>query len=294
MCQSDPLFPDELNTIYAHFEFKNTMQAQRLVSASNSQTLQLTTAEVQNALTSINPCKDAGPDKIPAQVLKSCAEQLKDIFTDILNISLCQAVVPICLKSATIMPVPKKPNPAGPSDFRPVALMPIVMKCFECLVMQHIKICLPADLDHLQFACRTNRCTEDAISTLYHLTLSYLEQKNTYARLLFINFSSAFNTIIPQQLVEKLQLQKVDNSTCNWVYNFLIQRQHTVRVGSRTLKTITVSTGSPQGCVPSPMLFSQLTYDCTARFCSIHILMFTDDATVVGLIKDNNESACRE
>lgn len=157
MCQSDPLFPDELNTIYGHFESKNTMQAQRLLSASNSQTLQLTTAEVQKALTSINPCKDAGPDKIPGQVLKKCAEQLKDIFTNIFNISLCQAVVPICPKSAAIMPVPKKPNPAGPTDFRPLAPMPIVMKCFECLVMQHIKICLPDYLDHLQFAQRMHR-----------------------------------------------------------------------------------------------------------------------------------------
>ena len=78
---------------------------------------------------------------------------------------------------------------------------------------------------------------------MLHLTLSHLEQKNTYAKLLFIDFS-AFNTIIPQQLVEKLQLLKVDNSICNWVHNFLTQRQQTVRVGSCTSRTITVSTGS--------------------------------------------------
>ena len=185
-------------------------------------------------------------------------------------------------------------DPAGLSDFRPVALTPIVMKCFECLVMQHIKKCLPADLDPLQFAYRTNRSTEDAISTMLHLTLSHLEQKNTYARLLFIDFSSAFNTIIPQQLVEKLQLLKVDNSICNWVYNFLTQREQTVRVGSRTSRTITVSTGSPQGCALGPLLFSLLTHDCTARFCSNYILKFADDTTVVGLIKNNNESAYTE
>ncbi|KAF7649075.1 hypothetical protein LDENG_00147890 [Lucifuga dentata] len=167
------------------------------------------------------------------------------------------------------------------------------MKCFERLVMQHIKNCLPANLDPLQFAYRTNRSTEDAISTTLHLTLSHLERKNTYARILFIDFSSAFNTIIPQQLVEKLRLLEVDTGTCNWVLNFLTQRQQTVRVGSHTSDTIAVSTGSPQGCILSPLLFSLLIHDCTARFSTNHIIKFADDMTVVGLISNNDESAYR-
>lgn len=59
------------------------------------------------------------------------------ILADIFNISLRQ-VVPNFLKSATIVPIPKKSNPACLNDFRPVALKPILMKHFERLVMQHI------------------------------------------------------------------------------------------------------------------------------------------------------------
>lgn len=128
-------------------------------------------------------------------------------------------MVPTCLKSTTIIPVPKKPNPVCLSDFRPVALTPLVTKFFERLVMLHIKKCLLADLDPLQFAYRANRAAEDAISTMLHLSLSHLEQMNTYGTLLFIDFSSAFKTIIPPQLVEKLWLLKVDNDICNWVFN---------------------------------------------------------------------------
>lgn len=86
---------------------------------------------------------------------------------------------------------------------------------FESLFVQYIKNCLLADLDPLQFAYRTNRSTEDAISTMLHLTLSHLEQKNYYAWLLFIDFSSTFNTIIQQQLVEKLGLQLFDSATAD-------------------------------------------------------------------------------
>ncbi len=92
------------------------------------------------------------------------------------------------------------------NDYRPIALTPIIMKCFERLVMQKIKTSLPNTLDPLQFAYRPTRSTDDAISTTLHLALTHLENKDSYVRMLFIDFSSAFNTIIPQQLINKLNL----------------------------------------------------------------------------------------
>ncbi len=70
-----------------------------------------------------------------------------------------------------------------------------------------------------------------------------------------MDFSSAFNTILPQQLVEKLLLLGLDSGVW-WIMNFLTERRQTVRVGSLTSKTKIVSTGTPQGCVPSPLLFT--------------------------------------
>lgn len=110
--------------------------------------------------------------------------------------SLEQANIPACLKSATIIPVPKKSPTSNLNDFRPVALTPVITKCFEKLVLRHIKACLPPTLDPHQFAYRPNRSTEDAITTALHAALSHLEKKGSYVRMLFIDYSSAFNTII--------------------------------------------------------------------------------------------------
>ncbi len=162
------------------------------------------------------------------------------------------------------------------------------MKCFERLVMQKIKTSLPNTLDPLQFAYRPNRSTDDAISTTLHLALTHLENKDSYVRMLFIDFSLAFNTIIPQQLINKLNLLGL-NSLCNWILDFLTGRPQTVRVGHNTSSTTTLSTGAPQGCVLSPLLFTLLTHDCTAKFSSNHIIKFADDTTVVGLISNNDE-----
>ncbi|KAL7887641.1 hypothetical protein AOLI_G00053620 [Acnodon oligacanthus] len=49
-----------------------------------------------------------------------------------------------------------------------------------------------------------------------------------------------------------------------------------------------------QGCVLSPLLFTLLTHNCSAKYSSNHIIKFADGTTVVGLISENDESAYRE
>ena len=44
----------------------------------------------------------------------------------------------------------------------------------------------------------------------------------------------------------------------------------------------------------SPLLYSLFTQDCTGRHNSNTIIKFADDATVVVLINDNDETAYRE
>ncbi len=273
---------------------QNDTPAQKLHTPPNDQALCLSAADVRKTLSRINPLKAAGPDNIPDRVLKGCAAQLTDVLTDIFNTSLSQAVVPTCLKSTTIIPVPKKSPVSCLNDYRPIALTPIIMKCFERLVMQKIKTSLPNTLHPLQFAYRPNRSTDDAISTTLHLALTHLENKDSYVRMLFIDFSSAFNTIIPQQLINKQNLLGLNNSLCNWILDFLTGRPQSVRVGHNTSSTTTLSTGAPQGCVLSPLLFTLLTHDCTAKFSSNHIIKFADDTTVVGLISNNDETHYRE
>lgn len=72
------------------------------------------------------------------------------------------------------------------------------------LVMHHIKSTLPPALDSNQIAYRSNDATNDATSTALCSTLTHMEKKDLHIRMLFIDFSEAFNTIIPQQLILKL------------------------------------------------------------------------------------------
>ena len=138
---------------------------------------------------------------MPGRVLEACVDQLASAFTDIFNLSLTESVIPTCFKQTTIVPVPKKAKVTCLNDYRPIALTSVALKCFERLVMSHTNSILPDTLDRLQFAYCTNRFTDDAISIALHTALSHLDKRNTYVRMLFIHYSSAFNTIVPTKLI---------------------------------------------------------------------------------------------
>ena len=88
------------------------------------------------------------------------------------------------------------------------------MKCFGRLVMAHINTIIPDNLDPLQFAYRPKRSTDDTISIARHTALAHLVKRKTYV-MLFIDYSSAFNTIAPSKLIIKLEALGLNPALCN-------------------------------------------------------------------------------
>ncbi|TWW78182.1 putative RNA-directed DNA polymerase from transposon BS [Takifugu flavidus] len=224
----------------------------------------------------------------------------------------CQ--VPACLKTSIIVPVPKKPWITGLNDYRPVALTSVVMKSLERLILPHLKSITTPLLDPLRSlyhrsksfvriagsksylspsSYRANRSVDDAVNLALHSILQHLDSLGTYARILFVDFSSAFNTIRPALLQDKLSQLSVPASLCRWITHFLTDRRQYVRLGKTVSDSISISTGSPQGCVLSPLLFSLYTNCCTSSHQSVKLIRFADDTTLIGLISNGDETAYR-
>ncbi|KAF0029312.1 hypothetical protein F2P81_018417 [Scophthalmus maximus] len=271
MVSAGATLANDLNSFYARFEASNASTG--LTNAdSRSSTSEAALSpvfsehDVRRELKRVNTRKAAGLDRISGRVIRTCTDLLAPVFTTIFNISLAQSTVPTCFKMSTIIRVPKKSSPAGMNDYRPVALTSVVMKCFERLVKDHVCFSLPCTLDPLQFAYRSNRSTDDAISQVMHATLSHFDiVGGGYVRLLFIDYSSAFNAVVPTRLATKLHDLGLNPSTCALILDFLTASPQVVRAGGHTSRPLILNTGVPQGCVLSPLLYSLYTHDCVAR-----------------------------
>ena len=176
------------------------------------------------------------------------------------------------------------------NDLRPVALTSVIMKCFERIVLKHIKSCFSPHQDSLQFAYRSGRSVDDAISVFLDNVYSHLDKPRAYCRILFVDFSSAFNTIQPHILANKLKNDlNMNIYLVSWILEFLTNRTQYVNFCSSKSSVITTNTGAPQGCVISPVLFTIYTNDCSINTDNIKLIKFADDSTIQGLIQNDDD-----
>ena len=92
-------------------------------------------------------------------------------------------------------------------------------------------LCCSTSKPSLTLSWTPNSSVDDAVNMALHFILQHLDTSGTYARILFVDFSSAFNTITPALLQDKLFQLSVPDSTCRWITDFLSDRRQRVRLG---------------------------------------------------------------
>ncbi|XP_041950480.1 uncharacterized protein LOC121711184 [Alosa sapidissima] len=168
------------------------------------------------------------------------------------------------------------------------------MKVLERLVLAHLRPQVTTSMDPLQFAYQREVGVEDAIIYLLQRAHNHLDEAGIAVRIMFFDFSSAFNTIQPVLLREKLQRMQVETSITSWIVDYLTERPQFVRMGGCVSEKVVSSTGAPQGTVLSPFLFTLYTSDFQYNSATRHLQKYSDDSAVVGCVKDGEDTEYRE
>ncbi|KAK0147391.1 hypothetical protein N1851_013140 [Merluccius polli] len=119
------------------------------------------------------------------------------------------------------------------------------MKVLERLVLAQLRPQVRTFLDPLQFAYQP------------HLVIYLLQQAHMHldggggtVRIAFFDFSSAFNTIQPLLMGEKLRVMGVDDTMISWITDYLTGRPQFVRLGSVLSDVVRFSEDSAVvGCI---------------------------------------------
>lgn len=106
--------------------------------------------------------------------------------------------------------------------------------------------------------------------------------------MVFMNFSSAFNCILPSRLFHKFSSLGLHHNICLLLRGFV----RSINMGPITLLHCLWS--STKLATNSFLVLSVYTHNCTPIHKINVIIKFADDTTVAGLISEGDESAYRE
>ena len=109
-------------------------------------------------------------------------------------------------------------------------------------------------------------------------------------RMMYFDFSSAFNAIQPHLLANKILSMSVPSDTIVWIIDYSTPRSQFVAFQPLKSNTLYSNTGVPQGTVLAPLLFSLYTSDCRSSNESCSIVKYADDTVLIGLISDDDGS----
>ena len=127
------------------------------------------------------------------------------VYSQVVNSSLVTGQVPAEWKSATVLPLFKKGDPADPGNYRPISILSVVGKLCEKLVNSQLSSYLEKNhiLSKSQHGFRSGHSTETAMLD----TVSYLITNRDSGRIstmLAADTSKAFDSVEHNSLLEKL------------------------------------------------------------------------------------------
>ena len=209
-----------------------------------------------------------GLDNIPNWILKDFSYILAAPIAAIYNSSVRQSYVPPSWKQADILPIPKVSQVTSlAKHLRPIALTPVLSKVLESFVVSWMRRATVHS--ETQFGGIKDSSTTLALTTMLHHMLQRLERKNTYARILLIDFSKAFDHIDHNILFDKLKTNGVPQICVEWQKAFLTSRTQRVKLANPKSDWTEVAGGVPQGTLSGPENFLNMIDDLhrLGRFC---------------------------
>ena len=241
--------------------------------------VKFTTEKVLKKLESLNINKAAGPDEIPAILLKKAASFFAPVLAQLFEKSYKNGDVPLGMKKANITPIHKGGSKKDPNNYRPVSITSVISKVYESIIYEEMY----KHIRDNQIISPHQHGFQKAKSTTTNLLefwdeITKIADKAHSLSIIYTDLRKAFDTVPHDLLLAKLEHCGIRDCNLNWVKSFLQDRKQRVVINGCSSPYINVDSGVPQGGILSGLFFIIYINDLLAEIKHCRVSLYADDA----------------
>ena len=223
---------------------------------------------------------------MPTHLLKKTIHALAPALTKIVNTSLKNGEMPICMKHSLVKPILKKDSlPHNElASYRPIANISYVGKLIERAAVKQIKEYLA---EHNLLAYREHFSVETALLKVQNDHLLSLDGCQE-AVLVLLDFSAAFDTVDHDLFLQRLETDfGFGGTVLQWFSSYMENRTHAVQIGNIMSDNNHDKQGVPQGSVMEPIAFTMYTapIDDIINEHGMNAMFYADDTQIYLMFK---------
>ena len=254
----------------------------------------ITLQDMRNALNKQCIGKAVGPDDIAMEALIYGGNKLLIHLCFLFNLFVKHGYMPRTVMHSLMVPLVKckSGDLSDVNNYRAIAISTAVSKLFEHVVSDAVQTATTgSSYDKYQFGFKEGHSTS-LCTNILKSTVDYYINRGSHVFVCFVDFSKAFDNVNYWKLFNKMLDENVNSSIVRILAYWYSHQEVCVRWHSTVSMSFTISNGTRQGGVLSPMLFNFYIRDllqgiassrlgCNIGGMFINILAYADDIVLI-------------
>ena len=168
---------------------------------------------------------------IPVRIMKENKFTFSKVLSEIFNFYIDNNTFPNGLKKADIKSLYKKDDPFDKTNYRPISISPVLSKLFERCLYDQIYEYIDTVLSKVQCGFRKSFSTQYSLIAMIEKWRKNMDKGKSCAALL-TDLSKAFDCIVHDFLIAKLEAYGFSYEALKVMYNYLTDRKHRTKVNN--------------------------------------------------------------